>query len=861
MRHESRLNVIYTILKINHTMRPKSIQDILPWVEQPSRYLGSEINHIRKDPAQVKLKILLAFPDLYEIGTSHFGIQILYHLINRNPEMLAERIFAPGLDMAERIQKFNLPLCSLESDTPVKKFDIIGFSLLYELNYTNILSILDLSGIPFLASRRNDDMPVIIAGGPCTVNPEPVADFFDAMVIGDGEAVIHELTKAWINWKESGGREKQSLLETWCKIEGVYVPSFFKASYNTQNLQQVSIHSLAPKGMPQAVSRAVSSMLTLSDFPTHPIVPFGRPVHDRLRLEVARGCTRGCRFCQAGMIYRPVRERAMEDLLALSHRSLAATGYEDLSLLSLSTGDYGCIEPLMQQLMATCEKEHIAVSFPSLRAGTMGPKLLALVKKVRKTGFTIAVEAGSQRLRDVINKNIQERDIICAVEDAFRLGWQVIKLYFMVGLPTETEEDLNEMVQLVRVISKITGPKSHKGKVNVSVNTFIPKSHTPFQWVGQDTLAESNEKIAWLQEKMRFGRVHLKTQQPKSSILEGLWARGDRRLSALLIAAYKKGCRFDGWTEWFRLEKWLDAIDTTGVDLDFYTTRKRHLDEPLPWDHIDVGVTKAYLKKEWEKAITGEQTDDCRNGGCNECGVCDFKKLEPVVFDVCKDSPEKKATNKSSRHEEYEAVRFFYEKREKAKYFGHLEMVSLFLRAVRRAGIQVQYSQGFHPMPKASFNDPLPIGMESMEESFSIRVKKPASIDEFMHSLNSRLPDGLRITRCEKEIKRPKNTTTRREAYQVVLSTGQFDSTLLDEFKNSKKKLFQRRNRKGRVSEINLKESVLTLTIHEEKKLRMGLYISPGKTIRPADILSAVFHLSDDVIKGAKVLKTASYFE
>jgi radical SAM family uncharacterized protein/radical SAM-linked protein len=839
-------------------MHPKSIQDILPWVEQPSQYLGSEINHIRKDPAQVNLKILLAFPDLYEIGTSHFGIQILYHLINQNPKMLAERVFAPGLDMAERMHAFNLPLTSLESGTPVKQFDIIGFSLLYELNYTNILHILDLAGIPFLASQRNDDMPLIIAGGPCTVNPEPVADFFDAMVIGDGEVVIPELTKVWINWKENGGREKQSLLEAWCKIEGVYVPSFFKASYDAQGLQRVSALPSAPKEMPLTVARAISPCLALSDFPTQPIVPFGRPVHDRLRLEVARGCTRGCRFCQAGMIYRPVRERTMEDLLALSRRSLAATGYEDLSLLSLSTGDYGCIEPLMQQLMATCENEHIAVSFPSLRAGTMSPELMELVKKVRKTGFTIAVEAGSQRLRDVINKNIQETDIITTVEDAFRLGWQAIKLYFMIGLPTETEKDLEEMVYLVRTISKITGPKSRKGKVNVSVNTFIPKSHTPFQWVGQESLTESKEKIAWLRDRIRFGRVNFKPQQPKTSILEGLWARGDRRLSELLIAAYRKGCRFDGWSDRFRLEKWLDAIDTTGVNLDFYTTRTRALDEPLPWDHIDVGVTKAHLKKEWKNAITSELTDDCRNGECNGCGVCDFSKIEPVVFDTCKELPKQKAFNQAQRPEDYETIRLFYEKSGKAKYFGHLEMVSIFLRAIRRAGIRVLYSQGFHPMPKASFNDPLPIGMESMEESFSIRIRKPAPIDDLVQILNSRLPDGLQIQRCEKETKRSKNGSTRIEAYQVILSAGQFDGALLEEFKNSDSVLFQRKNRKGRVSEINLKESVLTLTIHEEKHLEIGLYISPGKTVRPATILSVVFHLTEDVIKGARVLKTVS---
>ena len=839
-------------------MHPKSIQDILPWAEQPSRYLGSEINHLRKDPDQVKLKVLLAFPDLYEIGMSHFGIQILYHILNKDPQILAERVFAPGLDVLEQMHRFNLPLSSLESHRPAGKFDIIGFSLLYELNYTNVLSMLDLSGIPFLSSQRSDDMPVIIAGGPCTVNPEPVADFFDAMVIGDGEAVISELTSAWLKWKENGGREKQSLLEAWCRIGGVYVPSFFKASYDEKSRQLINVLPSAPKQMPQTVTRAISPRLEGSDFPTRPIVPYARPVHDRLRLEVARGCTRGCRFCQAGMIYRPVRERSMDDLLALARQSLAETGYEDLSLLSLSTGDYGCIEPLMQQLMATCESEHIAVSFPSLRAGTLSPALMELVKRVRKTGFTIAVEAGSQRLRDVINKNIQQTDVMSTVKDAFRLGWQVIKLYFMVGLPTETENDLEEMVQLIQSVSKLSGAKSRRGKINVSVNTFIPKAHTPFQWAGQDSLQDSTEKINWLRDRIRFGKVQFKPQHPESSLLEGLFARGDRRLSKLLITAYQKGCLFDGWRDRFCFEKWIDAIDTAGVDFDWYTTRTRHPDEPLPWDHIDVRVTKAYLKREWEKAVTGEQTDDCRHGACNDCGVCDFKKIEPVVY--C--SPEENVRPQPNRGdqppEDYETICFYYKKIGHARYLGHLEMVSVFLRAIRRAGIKALYSKGFHPMPKASFNDPLPIGMESQEESFSIRVPKFMRIDDFANRMNSRLPEGLRINRCERKNKPSKSSLCRRELYQVVLASGYFDPILLSAFNQREKVLFNKKNRKGRVSEIDLKEAVNHLKILEKNQLEIAINISPGKTLRPADVLSTVFRLTKDEIKGARVLKTAS---
>ena len=517
-------------------MTVDSLDDILPFVEKPSRYLGSEINIVRKDPGRVKLRFVLAFPDLYEIGTSHFGMQILYHILNADPDIAAERVFAPGMDMETILRNTGRPLFSLESRESISRFDIIGFSLLYELNYTNILTILDLAHIPFLASERSPAHPLIIAGGPCTCNPEPVAEFFDAIVVGEGEDVILEMTAAWLRWKEDARSEKESLLKRWSQIEGVYIPSFFKFRIDDRGIQTVTPrYSNYTK-----IRRAIVPDLDKISFPEKPIIPFGNPVHDRLRLEVSRGCTRGCRFCQAGMIYRPVRERSPEHLLSLSANSIAATGYEDISLLSLSTGDYGCIIPLMERLMARFASEHVAVSLPSLRAGTLTPELMKLIKKVRKTGFTIAPEAGSQRLRDVINKNISEKEIVDTVKDAFNLGWQVIKLYFMIGLPTETDEDLEALVGLVKKLRKIKDPNGRRGKINVSVATFIPKSHTPFQWAGQISLAESQSKINWLHHQLRLPGIQFKWQNPEVSRLEGLWARGDRRLSRLLIAPIRK---------------------------------------------------------------------------------------------------------------------------------------------------------------------------------------------------------------------------------------------------------------------------------------------------------------------------------
>ncbi|MCP4370118.1 MAG: TIGR03960 family B12-binding radical SAM protein, partial [Deltaproteobacteria bacterium] len=545
-------------------MRKKSIQDIMPLIERPSRYLGNEVNIIKKDPDSVKLKFALVFPDLYEIGTSHFGLQILYSILNKKKKIYAERVFAPGIDMEKHLRALGIPIVSLETKTPVKDFDIIGFSILYELNFTNILNILNLAKIPFYSSERDDSYPLIIGGGPCTCNPEPIADFFDIIVIGDGENVILEITDTWINFKENQNNGKESLLKSMSKIEGVYIPAFFKPEYN-----KIGIQTLNPRQSNYTkVTRVVANNLDTLPFPDTPVVPYGKPVHDRLRLEIARGCTRGCRFCQAGMIYRPVRERSTETLLGLSEEALARTGYEDMSLLSLSTGDYENIVSLMQRIMENCATKHIAVSLPSLRAGTLTPELMSLIKKVRKTGFTIAPEAGTQRLRKFINKNISKEEIIETVQNAFDLGWQVIKLYFMIGLPSESQKDIQGIVDLVKKLRKIKGKGGNFGKINVSVSTFIPKPHTPFQWEPQLSLDEAKQRIRWIRNHLKMPGVRFKWQNPETSMLEGLFSRGNRKLSRLLVSAHKKGCKFDSWSERFDFRLWQEACEGTGVNID-----------------------------------------------------------------------------------------------------------------------------------------------------------------------------------------------------------------------------------------------------------------------------------------------------
>ena len=833
------------------SMAINSIDDILPLVEKPSRYLGSEVNIIKKDLHSVALRFALVFPDLYEIGTSHFGLQILYHILNSHPDIAAERVFAPGVDMESYLRSANLPLFSLESHAPVNQFDIIGFSLLYELNFSNVLNLLDLAGLPFKAQQRDDSHPLIIAGGPCTCNPEPMADFFDAMVVGDGEQVIVELSDIWLQWKSSGRRNKLDLLKQWSGIEGVYIPSFFELHKNSGGIKTVKPRIAGYT----KVRRAIAADLDRLPFPDQPIVPYGKPVHDRLRLEVSRGCTRGCRFCQAGMIYRPVRERAPRTLMALAQTSLEATGYEDMSLLSLSTGDYGCIVPLMEQLMARFASDHVAVSLPSLRAGTLTPELMELIKKVRKTGFTIAPEAGSQRLRDVINKNITEPEIFETVADAFRMGWRVIKLYFMIGLPTETHADLQALVDLVKRLRQIKAPRGKPGKINVSVATFIPKPHTPFQWAPQNTLTESRAKIDWLRKQLTLPGIQFKWQNPEVSLIEGLWARGDRSLSDLLVLAYKKGCKFDGWSDKFRFDLWQQAFSEAGIETEFFAMRQREVDEPLPWDHIDTRVSKEFLQEEWNNAIQAAFTDDCRDGNCSACGVCDFVEIEPRAHQESCDIPDDSTTTTASPATAYKKLSLNYSKLEQAKYYGHLELVNIFMRALKRAGIPVKFSEGFHPKPKVSFKDSLPIGMESRCEKITLTVPVGSSSRDIVDRLNANLPDGLRMhdpedTPVSLDTKGPPSST-----YLVWLQEGSFSETELATFITKTAVTLERQNRKGKLKKIDLKAMVFSIELIDSRQLQMNLSAEPGKTLRPADVLRQIFSVSEEQIKQARILK------
>jgi len=834
------------------SMSSMKFEHLLPFVEKPSRYLGSESNTIKKDLDRVKLRIALAFPDLYEVGTSHFGLQILYHILNSRKDIAAERLYAPGQDLEGRLRASDQPLTTLESRYPLGRFDIIGFSLLYELDYTNMLTMLDLAGIPFYSSQRGPDVPLIVAGGPCTCNPEPVAELFDAMVVGDGENIVLSIADVWMRWKEDGGKDKDQLLDKWSTLEGVYIPSFFKARFDPNGFQ--TLHP--QRAGYNRIRKTVVGDLDAAPFPERPVVPFGRPVHDRLRLEISRGCSRSCRFCQAGMIYRPVRERSPEQLLRQADTALYQTGYEDLSLMSLSTGDYTQLDALMAHLMARCEPKRVAVSFPSLRAGRLSPELMRLVKRVRKTGFTIAPEAGSQRLRNVINKNISEADIIQTVQDAFDLGWQVIKLYFMIGLPTETRDDIEAITRLIDRLRKIPAPKKRRGKINVSVTTFIPKPHTPFQWASQLSLEESRERLNGLKDRLRDRRVQLKWQDPRVSHVEGLWSRGDRRLLPALIAAYQMGCRFDGWTDSFRFDLWEAALNGTGVDPDFYNSRPRALDEPLPWSHIDMGIEREFLLGEWDRAIREETTPDCRWGDCQGCGVCDFEDIQPRVYDDFERTPDPPEPESES---DFIRIRMTYSKLDDARFFGHLEMVNLFLRAFRRSGIRVRYTEGFHPKPKVSFSDPLPIGMESEEEGFDIWLPEELDLETVSDRVNAQLPAGFRLVDVRIANDRLSDHRSGTDIYVVKCHEPLFKEELLAAFQAAEHVFIEKLNRKGRLQKKDLKDMVLQIQAPAPESLYLELKREPGKTIRPAEILVHVFHMSPEDTKRARILKKVPF--
>jgi radical SAM family uncharacterized protein len=731
------------------TIDPGRLERVLRTVEKPGRYVGGEWNQKHKDPRKVRAKVALVFPDAYEIGMSYLGQKILYHVLNARPDILAERVFAPWPDFEQGLRGAGIPLYSLENRIPLRDFDVIGFSLLYELNYSNILTVLDLGGIPARAADREDGMPLVIAGGPAVFNPEPVAEIFDLMLAGDGEEAFLEIVDRVVALKE-GGSSRSAAVRELASVRGAYVPSLYDA-ISTEGSPLLVPEPRA--GAPARIGKRILETFRDSEFPDAIIVPSLRAVFDRVAVEAARGCPQNCRFCQAASLYFPYRVKDPDRLVRTMGSSLGKTGYEDASLTALSISDYPGLEETVRVLMGGFEKRKISLSLSSLRPRGLSQEIVENIVKVRKTGFTLVPEAGTERLRRTINKKLDDREIHDALSYAFAKGWKLVKLYFMVGLPTETDEDLAGIVALVRNVigtgQRILGAPP---RIHLSVSSFIPKPHTAFQWAAMDEGDTLAAKQDYLRAELRRSRsVEFKRHPVDVSLLEAAFSRGDRRLNGVLRRAWAAGARFDSWGDRFQPELWAEAFCREGVDPGIYRgafdTGAR-----LPWDHMDTGIRKAHLIREYRMALEGTSSPSCQETSCGPCAACDIPHLklparppgegprtklrEPPVWGV-----------PSAGMERYRAV---YSKRGNARFLSHIDLIHVLERAFRRAGIEVAKSQGFHPKMLMSYGPALALGMEGLAEPLEFRA--PFCFEEaaFAKRMNRCLPGGIRITRVEK---------------------------------------------------------------------------------------------------------------
>ena len=819
------------------------LKEFLSIVSKPVRYLGQEIHSIRKDPAEVKLKFCLAFPDVYEVGMSHFGIQILYHILNGKKGVACERAFAPWVDMEKVLRKKKISLSSLESSTPLYQFDIVGFSLQYELCFTNVINMLDLSDIPLFSKDRDDRFPLIIAGGPLTFNPAPVADFFDALVIGDGEEVVIEICDLASRWKEARAK-KEDLLKSLSQLAGVYVPSLHREG--------------------QKIRKRVVADLNQAPLPSCPIVPYMKVVHDRLNIEIARGCKRGCRFCEAGFIHRPYRERSPEVIHEILHTSLKQTGYEELSLLSLSAGDYSSIGPLLSDLMDRYESKKVAVSFPSLRIERLVGHLAEEVKRVRKTGFTIAPEAGTERLRRVINKELDESILFQGVSDLFSKGWKNIKLYFMMGLPTEKEEDLKGILELTKKIAVLGERQKIHPNINVSVSTLVPKPHTPFQWESQIPLEEMKEKLHFIRDGVKKNHLQFKWQDPHLSFLEGIFSMGDRNLSQVLVEAFRLGCRFDGWSDQFRYPLWKEAFEKTGMDMDSHT-RKRKFEDILPWSFIETGMDAQFLWEEYQRGLKEKISPPCVREICHRCGICDGKTItvregDPVEIKAPASMAKKDLRKKGMKRK----IRLKFRKVGEMRFLSHLELAHLFYRASKRADLPLCFSEGFHPMPRIIFATALPVGMESLTEIVDVECEGKTTPPEVMERLNQTLPPGVEIIDAEEvPLFFHLSSLPHPSVYWIPLDPLLPKEEAIPKIKKAldKKEFFVHQERDGKKRSVDIRPLIEKMEIKERsgEEHRWGVELVlrkvTGRTAKPIEIVGAILGLEGEPLAQCKVVK------
>lgn len=860
---------------MNYDALHKKIEAVLPRVEKPNRYLGNEINAVRKPEGEIDVRVALVFPEVYEIGMSWPGQQILYNLLNTKPGVAAERCYAFWPDMEQKMREMDIPAFSLETWTPLTDFDILGFTLQHELVFTNILTVLDLAGVPLRTAERRDDHPLILAGGPVAYNCEPMADFLDAVVLGDGEDVFLEICDVYREWKDTG-QNRTELLRRLSKLEGVYIPSFYEIETHDEPVpgwSMPALKAITPKeGAPASVRRRWVEDLNRVPFPDKPLVPLGKTVHSRMGIEVQRGCTRACRFCQAGYIYRPERQRDPETVKQIVAKSLESTGHDEISLLSLSIGDYGCLDPLLGDILGPNPRQtsNLGVSLPSIRVDTLTENIVKKIAGAKRSGFTMAPEAGSPRLREVINKRLTEEQIAKAAELVFQQGYTHIKFYYIIGLPTETDDDVMGIVRTARMCQEIGRKYTKKADVVVSTSIFVPKPFTPFQWEPQASSAEMLRKQQMLKDELAKTRLSYRWHESKESYLEAVLSRGDRRLCEAVEAAWRKGSRFEGWGEHFNLAIWQEAFQETGIEPDFYAHRRYDIDEVLGWEHIDCGVTKEWLQRDYESGIKAKFVPDCATGRCYDCGVCDFEVVKNRTY-LSKESgyiPQDMKSKGTGEHPyviateggtqlsdlrpgradadtlEVHRYRVRYAKEGRAIYLSHLDLLENFQRALTRAGVRLAYSQGFKPKPKISFGPALMTGAISRDEYFDMDVLPPLPAEDFLARVNEGMPDGMEIVEF--------HPIQRKTASLGVAITGaawevteRIPGTLppreeraeaVERFLASERVEFT--NHKGKT--YNVREFVMAMETTDDG-LRFETSMSPAGSAKPTEVVCALF--------------------
>jgi radical SAM family uncharacterized protein/radical SAM-linked protein len=835
------------------TTDARRLERVLRAVEKPGRYVGGEWNQVRKDPRKVKARVALVFPDAYEIGMSYLGQKILYHILNARPDVLAERVFAPWPDFERGLRGAGIPLYSLENRIPLRDFDVIGFSLLYELNYSNILTVLDLGGIPVRAADREEGAPLVIAGGPAVFNPEPVAEVFDLMLAGDGEEAFLEIVDKVVAMKEAGATRSSAVREL-AAVRGAYIPSLYDAVPTGGSPLLVP----EPRGdAPTKIRKCILETFRDSEFPDAIVVPSLRAVFDRVAVEAARGCPWNCRFCQAASLYFPYRVKDPDRLVRTMGSSLEKTGYGDASLTALSISDYPRLEETVRVLMNGLEKRKISLSLSSLRPRGLSPEIVENIVKVRKTGFTLVPEAGTERLRRVINKKMDDREMHDALAYAFAKGWKLIKLYFMVGLPTETDEDLAGIVALVRDVvgagQRILGAPP---RVHLSVSSFIPKPHTAFQWAAMDDGDTLTAKQEYLRSELRRSRsVEFKRHPVDVSLLEAAFSRGDRRLNGVLRTAWAAGARFDSWGDRFEPGLWADAFSREGVDPGVY---RGALDTGarLPWDLMETGIRKSHLVREYRLALEGTPSPACLETACGPCAACDIPHLRLTPRDAGAEAhvPLRESPLMGTPAAGPERYRAVYSKRGNARFLSHIDLIHVLERAFRRAGIDVAKSQGFHPKMMMTYGPAMALGMEGLAEPVEFRAAFLYDEAAFMKRMNRVLPPGIRVTGIEKLVHGAPSLSRvlKGAVYALDLKDPEIEETLAKDGRRPMIRLF-----KALVEGYETRKPAgVGLSLDGKKrKLFMTIPLVEGKSPRPQDIAGDIFG-----VKGAVYALTRERF-